>query len=109
MTTIPTEIPPTPDVPIITQLTRVLGSIQAGLGVLTGSAVLLDLHPAIPTVLALAVVIVGAVQAGLRTYAQGQVTASADVVEFRDGGDILAGPANDQVGAGEYVRTIGVG
>ena len=37
----------------------------------------------------------------------GQVTATDDVVEVRDGGQVLAGPANDQVETGGHVRTIG--
>ena len=34
-------------------------------------------------------------------------TATDDVVEVRDGGQVLAGPANDQVETGGHVRTIG--
>ena len=56
--------------------------------------------------LGVATAVVGAVQIGLRTYASGQVTATDDVVEVRDGGQVLAGPANDKVGIGGHVRTI---
>ena len=96
---------PTPE--IVDTLTRVLGAVYAFLGVLTASTVLTDLHPAIPVALGVAVAIVGAMQVGLRTYASGQVTATDDVVEVRDGGQVLAGPANDQVETGGHVRTIG--
>ena len=93
--------------PVIDTLTRVLGAVYAFLGALTASTVLTDLHEAIPVALGVATAIVGAVQIGLRTYASGQVTATDDVVEVRDGGQVLAGPANDQVETGDHVRTIG--
>ena len=97
----------TPTPKIVDTLTRFLGAAYAFLGVLTASTVLTDLHPAIPVSLGVAVAIVGAMQIGLRTYTAGQVTATDAVVEVRDGGQVLAGPANDQVGAGGFVRTIG--
>ena len=93
--------------PVIDTLTRVLGAVYAFLGALMASTVLTDLHEAIPVVLGVATAVVGAVQIGLRTYASGQVTATDDVVEVRDGGQVLAGPANDQVETGDHVRTIG--
>ena len=93
--------------PVIDTLTRVLGAVYAFLGALMASTVLTDLHPAIPVSLGVAVAIVGAMQIGLRTYASGQVTATDDVVEVRDGGQVIAGPANDKVASGEPVRTIG--
>lgn len=93
--------------PVIDTLTRVLGAVYATLGALMSATVLTDLHEAIPVTLGVATAVVGAVQIGLRTYASGQVTATDDVVEVRDGGQVLAGPANDQVGAGGFVRTIG--
>ena len=93
--------------PVIDTLTRVLGAVYAFLGALTASTVLTDLHPAIPVSLGVAVAIVGAMQIGLRTYVAGQVTATDDVVEVRDGGQVLAGPANDKVETGGHVRTIG--
>ena len=93
--------------PVIDTLTRVLGAVYAFLGALMASTVLTDLHEAIPVALGVATAVVGAVQIGLRTYASGQVTATDDVVEVRDGGQVLAGPANDQVETGGHVRTIG--
>lgn len=96
----------TPTPKIIDTLTRVLGAVYATLGALMTATVLTDLHEAIPVVLGVATAIVGAVQIGLRTYASGQVTATDDVVEVRDGGQVLAGPANDKVGIGGHVRTI---
>ena len=92
--------------PVIDTLTRVLGAVYAFLGALMAATVLTDLHPAIPVSLGVAVAIVGAMQIGLRTYTAGQVTATDDVVEVRDGGQVLAGPANDQVETGGHVRTI---
>ena len=97
----------TPTPKIVDTLTRVLGAAYAFLGALMAATVLTDLHPAIPVSLGVAVAIVGAMQIGLRTYTAGQVTATDDVVEVRDGGQVLAGPANDQIDAGGFVRTIG--
>ena len=97
----------TPTPKIIDTLTRVLGAVYATLGALMAATVLTDLHEAIPVVLGIATAVVAAVQIGLRTYAAGQVTATDDVVEVRDGGQVLAGPANDKVTAGGHVRTIG--
>ena len=97
----------TPTPKIVDTLTRVLGAVYAFLGALMSATVLTDLHPAIPVALGVATAIVGAVQIGLRTYVAGQVTATDDVVEVRDGGQVLAGPANDKVTAGGHVRTIG--
>ena len=97
----------TPTPKIIDTLTRVLGAVYATLGALMAATVLTDLHEAIPVALGVATAVVGAVQIGLRTYVAGQVTATDDVVEVRDGGQVLAGPANDKVTAGGHVRTIG--
>ena len=97
----------TPTPKIVDTLTRVLGAAYAFLGVLTASTVLTDLHPAIPVSLGVAVAIVGALQIGRRTSAAGQGTATDDVVEVRDGGQVLAGPANDLEEEGAHVRTIG--
>lgn len=97
----------TPTPKIVDTLTRVLGAVYAALGSLMAATVLTDLHESIPVVLGVATAVVAAVQIGLRTYAAGQVTATDDVVEVRDGGQVLAGPANDQVAAGGHVRTIG--
>lgn len=93
--------------PVIDTLTRVLGAVYAFLGALMAATVLTDLHEAIPVTLGVATAIVAAVQIGLRTYTAGQVTATDAVVEVRDGGQVLAGPANDKVDAGGFVRTIG--
>ena len=93
--------------PVIDTLTRVLGAVHATLGALMAATVLTDLHEAIPVALGVATAVVGAVQIGLRTYVAGQVTATDDVVEVRDGGQVLAGPANDKVASGDPVRTIG--
>ena len=92
---------------IIDTLTRVLGAVYATLGALMAATVLTDLHEAIPVTLGVATAIVAAVQIGLRTYVAGQVTATDDVVEVRDGGSVVAGPANDLAAEGEHVRTIG--
>ena len=97
----------TPTPKIIDTLTRVLGAVYATLGALMAASVLTDLHESIPVALGIATAVVAAVQIGLRTYASGQVTATDDVVEVRDGGQVIAGPANDQVAAGEPVRPIG--
>ena len=97
----------TPTAPIITTLTRVLGAVYATLGALMAVSVLTDLHESIPVILGVAVGVVGAVQTGLRRYAADETTASSAVAEYRDGGDILAGPANDLVTTGHHVRTIG--
>lgn len=97
----------TPTPQIVDKLTRVLGGVYATLGSLMAATVLTDLHKSIPLALGVATAVVGAVQIGLRTYVAGQVTATDDVVEVRDGGQVLAGPANDQVETGGHVRTIG--
>ena len=97
----------TPTPKIVDTLTRVLGAVYATLGALMAASAITDLHEAIPVALGVATAVVGAVQIGLRTYASGQVTATDDVVEVRDGGQVLAGPANDKVTAGGHVRTIG--
>ena len=94
--------------PVIDTLTRVLGAVYATLGALMASTVLTDLHESIPVALGVATAVVGAVQIGLRTYVAGQVTSTDDVVEVRDGGQVLAGPANDQVEPGHTIREIGV-
>ena len=92
---------------IIDTLTRVLGAVYAALGALMTATVLTDLPESIPVALGVATAVVGAVQIGLRTFVAGQVTATDDVVEVRNGGQVLAGPANDQVATGDHVRTIG--
>ena len=97
----------TPTPKIVDTLTLVFGAIYATLGALMATPALTDLHESIPVALGVATAIVGAVQIGLRTYVAGQVTATDDVVEVRDGGQVLAGPANDQVETGGHVRTIG--
>ena len=97
----------TPTPKIVDTLTLVFGAVYAFLGALMATPVLTELHPAIPVALGVATAVVGAVQIGLRTYVAGQVTATDAVVDVRDGGQVLAGPANDQVGAGGFVRTIG--
>ena len=94
--------------PVIDTLTRVLGAVYAFLGALMSATVLTDLHESIPVTLGVATAVVGAVQIGLRTYVAGQVTTTDDVVEVRDGGQVLAGPANDQVEPGHTIREIGV-
>ena len=97
----------TPTPKIVDTLTRVLGAVYAFLGALMAATVLTDLHESIPVALGIATAVVAAVQIGLRTYVAGQVTATDDVVEVRDGGQVLAGPANDQIDTGGFVRTIG--
>ena len=98
----------TPTAPIVKTLTRVLGGVYATLGALAAVTVLTDLHESIPVILGVAVGVVGAVQNGLHRYAATETTASSAVAEYRDGGDTLAGPANDLVTTGHHVRTIGV-
>lgn len=95
-----------PDTPILTTLTRVFGSIHAGLGVLIGSSLLMELHPVIPTVLLLLGVVLGAVQAGLKHYAQNKTVPVEAVVEFANGDAVVAGPANDRVADGVHVRPL---
>lgn len=95
-----------PDTPILTTLTRVFGSIHAGLGVLIGSALLMELHPVIPTVLLLLSVALGAVQAGLKHYAQSKAMPAEAVVEFARDYEVVAGPANDRVADGIHVRPL---
>lgn len=97
----------TPTPKIVDTLTRVFGAIYAALGSLMAASAITEWHESIPVALGIATAIVAAVQIGLRTYASGQVTATDDVVEVRDGGQVLAGPANDKVAAGDHVRTIG--
>lgn len=97
----------TPTPKIVDTLTRVLGAVYATLGSLMAASVLTEWHESIPVALGIATAVVAAVQIGLRTYVAGQVTATDDVVEVRDGGKVLAGPANDKVATGGHVRTIG--
>lgn len=97
----------TPTPKIVDTLTRVLGAVYATLGALMAATVLTDLHESIPVALGIATAVVAAVQIGLRTYTAGQVTATDAVVEVRDGGQVLAGPANDLEEEGAHVRTIG--
>lgn len=98
----------TPTAPIIKTLTRILGGVYATLGALMAVTVLTELHESIPVILGVAVGVVGAVQTGLHRYAANETTASSAVAEYRDGGSIFAGPANDLKTTGHYVRTLGV-
>lgn len=102
--TTPVEVPPTPDVPIVTRVVAWIGLVQVVLGALAASTAFTGLHESIPGTLATLTLVLGAVQAYLNKAVQSQVTASADVVEVRQGGDVVAGPANDMVPAGETVR-----
>lgn len=67
-------------------------SILASLQVLSGAAVLGDVLG--PTVFALFVIAVAAVQVGFNTYVQGLVTPQADVAAYvNEKGEVVAGPA----------------
>lgn len=94
-------------VPIIDTLTLWTGSIQAALAAGAGAAILADLPEWVAFSIAVGLFVVGMIQAGLRRAAQAQAVPAADVVEVRDGGQIVAGPANDLVADGAHVRTIG--
>ena len=96
----------TRNTPIIDQVTIVLGSVQAGLGVLTGASVLTDLHPAIPTILAVCTILVGALQASLRHAAQAATVPAEDVVEVAVGSEVYAGDGHDTLSAGDQVRQL---
>ena len=99
----------TRNVPVLDTLTRVLGSILVTLGALSTATALTDYHEAIPATLGVLTAIVGAVQLGLRNYAQSQTVAAEDVVEVLAprSDDVVAGPANDMAVTGAVVRTIG--
>jgi hypothetical protein len=67
-------------------------SILAALQVLSGAAVLSDVLG--PTVFALFVIAVAAIQVGFNTYVQGIVTPQADVAAYVNAeGAVVAGPA----------------
>ena len=97
----------TPDSPIVNTLTRVFGAIYTGLGVITASTILSELPEWVTLVCSVAVVLTGAVQAGLHDYARNRTTATDAVLEVRVGDDVLAGPANDRAASGDRVRAIG--
>lgn len=98
----------TPDSPIITTLTRTAGSIQAAIAFGLGASILSDLPEWVAFSLSVAAFLVGMVQAGLKSWAQHRAVDLQDVVEVRDGGYVVAGPANDQIGPGGHVRALGV-
>ena len=93
--------------PTVRKLTIWSGSALAFLGALGASSAVLDLHPAVPTVLAVLVAIIGALQVGLDHYIQSSVVDRGAVVEAVDGGTVKAGPANDLIEEGSTVRTLG--
>lgn len=97
----------TPDSPIVNTLTRVFGAIYTALGVIMASTVLSELPEWVTLVCSVAVVLTGAVQAGLHDYARNRTTATDAVLEVRVGDDVLAGPANDRAASGDRVRAIG--
>lgn len=88
---------------------RLCGSLSAAVSVLTASTLLLELHPAVPTVLALTTVVVAAVQVGLTRWVQSGTVPAADVLEARsaDGQRVIAGPAADVASPGHVVRLYG--
>lgn len=94
--------------PIVKRLTVGAGSVLTGLGVLMASSEVMNLHPAVPTALGVAVAIVGALQIGLDHYVQSSIVPAEKVVEALDGGEVKAGPANDLVSEGHTVRPHGV-
>ena len=97
----------TPDSPIVNTLTRVFGAIYTALGVIMASTILSELPEWVTLVCSVAVVLTGAVQAGLHDYARNRTTATDAVLEVRVGDDVLAGPANDRAVTGNRVRAIG--
>lgn len=94
--------------PVVKRLTVGAGSVLTGLGVLMASSEVMNLHPAVSTVLGVAVAVVGALQAGLDHYVQSSVVSVEKVVEAVDGGEVRAGPANEFVEEGHTVRAHGV-
>ena len=97
----------TPDSPVVNTLTRVFGAIYTALGVIMASTILSELPEWVTLVCSVAVVLTGAIQAGLYDYVRNQTTATDAVLEVRVGDDVLAGPANDHTTAGHRVRAIG--
>lgn len=93
--------------PIIDTLTLWTGSLQAALAAGAGAAILADLPNWVAFSIAVGLFVVGMVQAGLRWAAQNATVPVGDVVEVREGSDVVAGPANDLAEEGEHVRTIG--
>lgn len=99
----------TRNTPIIDVVTLVLGGLVALAGALAGVSQIMELHPAVPIILNGLVVGGGAVLMYLRGEAQYQTVPKDDVVEALApvGDDVIAGPANDRVYAGDVVRQIG--
>ncbi|WP_140917561.1 hypothetical protein [Mycobacterium tuberculosis] len=93
--------------PIIDTLTLWTGSLQAALAAGAGAAILADLPNWVAFSIAVGLFVVGMVQAGLRWAAQNATVPVGDVVEVREGSDVVAGPANDQVAEGAFVRELG--
>ena len=99
----------TRNTPIIDVITLWLGALVVLAGALAGVSQIMELHPAVPVILNGLVVGGGAVLVYLRGEAQSQTVPKDDVLEALApvGDDVIAGPANDQVAAGNPVRTIG--
>ena len=99
----------TRNTPIIDIVTLVLGGLVALAGALAGVSQIMELHPAVPVILNGLVVGGGAVILYLRGEAQSQTVPKDDVLEALApvGDDVIAGPANDRVYAGDVVRQIG--
>lgn len=85
-------------------------SILAGLQLFLGSAAgvsIVEESYLLAQVFALAMIAVGAAQAGIQFYVRGQVTPNSKVAERVEGDQVIAGEANDMVLTGHPVRMIG--
>ena len=65
-----------------------------------------ELDPIVPTVLAVSIALVGAMQAGLNGYVQRRTVRVDDVLEAKVDGAVVAGPANERVETGAVVRPV---
>lgn len=84
----------------MTRPVLVVMSVLAGAQILTGGAALGDVIGV--KVAGLAILVVGAVQAGMQFYVQGQVTPTAQVAAQRNvDGRVVTGPAASEVLAGD--------
>ena len=103
-----TDNPPLNTTPskVVNELTLIFGSVHAALAVVASSTLLADLPKGVTLTVALASLVVGAVQIGLKNYAQSKVVAAEEAVEVRSGDEVIAGPANDLKVTGETVRTL---
>lgn len=91
---------------IVNELTLIFGGIYVALGIITSSSILTELPDWVGLTATLASIFVGAVQAGLKNYAQSKVIAASEAAEVRVGDALVAGPANDLVPTGAEVRSL---